>query len=451
VRVAGSPEPARLVEVGSPAGRLRGEVRAGVARFRGIPYAAAPIGPLRFAPPVALPPWSGVCDATRPGPAAPQGRSALEPILGSDPAPQSEAKCLTLTVERPDSDAAGLPVLVWIHGGAFRTGRSGGARQSGAAVAARVGAVVVTLNYRLGPLGYLYLGGPDQGNAGLLDQAAVLRWVLGNVAAFGGDPGRITLGGHSAGALSAVALAGSPNAVGVQRLILLSPQLDDVTTPERAATQARNLCALLGVDAAGLRELPAAAVVEAAGRLGPGASPQLVAGGAGLPVDPGSLVERLPAELDVLISVTRHEARAFLLDDADAPVEGADPLTDTLFTKPTTRLCAQRAAAGHPAYRLRFDWQPPASRYGACHGADLPFLMGEPGAWARAPILRGVPDVERARVRNVLHDAVAGLVRDGVPVAPPGLSWPAWTPQRPCGLRVGDIGAEPAVIDELGR
>ena len=187
------------MRVETAGGALRGE-DGGVRRFLGIPYAAPPVGALRWRPPQPATPWAGLRDATRFGHDAPQ--DSARPYRGADFAED----CLTLNVWSP-AGAERLPVLVWLHGGGFTGGSGSDPRCDGAALAAR-GAVVVTVNYRLGLLGFLAHPGlaaedGSSGNYGLLDQMAALGWVQRNIAAFGGDPARVTLVGVSAGGSAA--------------------------------------------------------------------------------------------------------------------------------------------------------------------------------------------------------------------------------------------------------
>jgi para-nitrobenzyl esterase len=478
-------------EAAPPCGRLRGAWEGEAAVFRGIPYAASPVGDLRFAAPRPHPGWDERRDATTSGPAAPQGRPILEPLFGTVTFPQAEDECLTLDVFTPGTDAAGdgRPVLVWIHGGGFSTGYGSGPRQSGAGLAARAGLVVVTVNYRLGPLGYLYLAGLADGfgagNFGLLDQIAALRWVRGNIAAFGGDPANVTLAGHSSGALSAAAAAVSPEAASlVRRAILLSPQLADVATAEAATAAAAELLDVLGLERGRLdelRRLPADQLVKAAdalaARKGPaGATPALVAGGSALPrpVIDAFADAPLPGP-DLLISTVRDEARGFLFADPSmravqrpqvigllgrfagdraaavydhyaarrpggVPCDiAADALTDLLFRMPVVRLCQIRARAGLPAFAAEFDWEAPADGFGACHGVDLPFLLGERAAWADAPFLAGSA-WDRVRVlAGPYQDMLAAFARTGRPTGPGPAAWLPYTLPDRATMRFGAL------------
>jgi para-nitrobenzyl esterase len=195
-----------LVIVDTTAGKVQGIERAGVLQFRGLPYARAE----RFRPPVPPAPWAGVRDATRFGPPAPQNPSVTEAILGMAPQEGSE-DCLVLNVYTPAADDRRRPVMVWIHGGGFTAGRSHLPIYNGTALVGWGDVVVVTLNYRLGALGFLHLDGvvdgvEGSGANGLRDQLAALQWVQDNIAAFGGDPGQVTLFGESAGAMSVAGL-----------------------------------------------------------------------------------------------------------------------------------------------------------------------------------------------------------------------------------------------------
>ena len=206
--------------VRTKAGELRGARENGIAVFRGVPYAAAPVGELRFAPPQPVPAWRGVRDASQDGPIPPQGRSRLAHVMGDFERPQSE-DCLTLNIWTPAADSKKRPVLVWIHGGAFASGAGSLPWYSGERFAANGDVVVVSINYRLGALGFLCLPGVSDGNLGLLDQVAALRFVRDNIAAFGGDPDNVTVVGQSAGAASIAILMTMPQARGLFRRAIL--------------------------------------------------------------------------------------------------------------------------------------------------------------------------------------------------------------------------------------
>lgn len=249
-------------------GRLRGTTEGGVHVWRGVPYARQPLGELRFAAPVAPEPWSGVRDALEHGPIPPQGRSFVGG--GRDDPKHRDEACLTLTVWSPDTTAA-LPVMVWIPGGAFVYGAGQLQLYNGSRLAANGGVVVVNVTYRLGVFGGLDLSALGDGfddNLALRDQIAALRWVRENIAAFGGDPDRVTVFGESAGATSVLALLASPAADGLfARAIAQSPALPLIADRETRADRATRFLELLNLDPEQVKSAPQRSLRRAAGLL----------------------------------------------------------------------------------------------------------------------------------------------------------------------------------------
>ncbi|HEX6934068.1 MAG TPA: carboxylesterase family protein [Streptosporangiaceae bacterium] len=237
--------------VSTSCGSLRGHVRDGVASFLGIPYAASPTGSLRFQAPAPPVPWTGVRDAAAFGPTPPKpdypppfDTLFAEPdIAGED--------WLNLNIWTPDPGASGLPVMVWIHGGAFANGNSAIPLYDGHAFA-RDGVVLVSINYRLGVDGFALLPGTPA-NRGLLDQIASLEWVRDNISAFGGDPAKVTIFGESAGGMSVITLLAMPRAAGLfSRAIAQSGAGQAAATPADAALVTGELGRALGaIEAAG--------------------------------------------------------------------------------------------------------------------------------------------------------------------------------------------------------
>jgi para-nitrobenzyl esterase len=245
--------------VRTPNGQVRGSESHGVCSFLGISYAAPPVGPYRMRPPVPPMPWTGVRDATRLGPEPPQPQFGEDPTgLLFDPAVPG-ADCLNLNVWTPDPAARGLPVMVWSPGGSFHF--SSGGSYDGSRFA-RDGVVCVTINWRTGADGFLYLGEDDNGaNLGLLDQVAALTWVRDNIAAFGGDPARVTVFGESAGAMSIGVLLSMPRADGLfRRAVLQSGAAHHVVPAAEAARVGARLAEVLGVPP--IREAVAAVPID---------------------------------------------------------------------------------------------------------------------------------------------------------------------------------------------
>ena len=205
-------------------GKIEGLQIDGLHIFMGIPYAAPPIGEKRWLPPQPLKPWNGLLEAKTAGPVCPQPPPAIELLRGAvdrDDLKNQKEDCLYLNVWTPGLDNKRRPAMVWIHGGAFRTGAGSGPVYNGAALARKGNVVVVTINYRLAPYGFLNLNEitdgkiPATGNEGLLDQIAALKWVQENITAFGGNPGNVTIFGESAGGMSIGASLAMPAAKGL--------------------------------------------------------------------------------------------------------------------------------------------------------------------------------------------------------------------------------------------
>lgn len=388
-------------------GRLRGRRDNGVTAFLGVPFAAPPV---RFRPPEPPPPWAGIRDATRVGPACPQPESRLVAAMGSHAVEQDE-DCLTLNVWTPSQDGPPKPVLVFLHGGGFMSG-SGGMDYYDGATLARRGIVVVTVNYRLGVLGFMAL---DQPNIGIRDQLHSLRWVNANIAEFGGDPDAVTVAGQSAGAISILAMLSGTAARGLfHRAIMQStPAGMRPQTVAEAAARTAEFLDVLGMREDRVRDLPVAEILAAQGEvvrrnvaeLGQVPPFQLVADGEILADDP---VAAGTGEVPILIGVTRDEAGAFM--------PGGDRgigVTRSLFVEPTEAIAQQ----GKSVWAYRFDWCPPDSPFGACHCIDLPFTFGNPLAWKDAPMLGGAMP---GTLVDIVQSAWVSFVRDGNP------GWPEY-------------------------
>lgn len=249
-------------------GRLRGTTEDEVGVWRGVPYARQPVGDLRFAAPAPPEPWTGVRDALEHGPIPPQGKTFVGG--GRDDPKHRDEACLTVTVWSPDT-AAALPVMVWIPGGAFVYGAGHFQLYNGSRLAANGNVVVVNVTYRIGVFGGLDLSALGEGfddNLALRDQLAALRWVRENIAAFGGDPERVTVFGESAGATSVLALLASPAGQGLfARAIAQSPALPLIADRDTRAHRAQRFLDLLGRDVDQVKSAPQRVLRRAAGQL----------------------------------------------------------------------------------------------------------------------------------------------------------------------------------------
>ncbi len=326
------------VEVTTGTGVVRGVEAGEVRHYCGVPYAAPPVGERRFAAPQPPQPWSGVLDATRPGPACPQPTGGLPgqtstmfaELFGPGDRLMDEA-CLVLDVYAPARRTSGKPVLVWIHGGGFRIGTGASPMYDGSGLARRGDVVVVAINYRLGALGFLNLPEVGPCNAGLLDQVAALRWVREQIGHFGGDPDNVTIFGESAGGKSVECLMALPEARGLFQRAIVQSTYDPPMDSGVAADEARALLGDLGVrsdsgqvDFDRLRSLPVDEILAAQNRRtlaamesGGGIADALrgwspVVDGEVMPISPiEALLNGDAPEIAMVIGTTRDEAKLF--------------------------------------------------------------------------------------------------------------------------------------------
>ncbi|GAB17546.1 putative carboxylesterase [Gordonia effusa NBRC 100432] len=430
-------------------GTVRGHVEDTVLVFRDVPYATS----ARFGPPETVAEWAGE-RAVADTPIAPQLTSRLAPVMGNAPEGHRQSEdCQRLTITTPAADGQRRPVLVWIHGGAWVTGAGSLGIYGGHRIANEGNVVVVALNYRLGVLGYLRAEGISEGNHGLADQLAALRWVHDNIAAFGGDPQAVTVAGQSAGAHAVQCLIGMPLARGLFRRAILqsSPAglgLGNTRSARKGAKRFRN--ALVGsattAPTSAILDAQFIAMRAAAGRLGLGLSTGIapVPGVGVLPNLPEWKTEvagRAP-DLDVIIGTTAREAAAFYVPNAAIerlrriPVLGAiaanvieRAVSTLVFIRPSRRLAAQLSHAGARIWVYQFDYAAPDSPFGACHCAELPFLLGADRDWAEAPMLRGTPPMVVASLGSRMRTAWLDFVRTGAP--DPAIGWAKYTPKTP--------------------
>lgn len=447
-------------------GPVVGRHRRGVQLFAGIPYAAPPTGERRFAPPAPPEPWTEPRDATRFGPAAPQlpGEGLTNAM-----AVAWDEDCLTLDVCTPAADDAGRSVLVWIHGGDYRHGTGATPWYDGRSFATGGDIVVVTINYRLGALGFAAIDGePLSAINGLADQRAALDWVHHNIAAFGGDPDRITIAGESAGAFSVASQMVLPRSdATIRGAILQSGAGHHVLDAAAAREAADRLLAELAVDRgdlAALRAVPVADLLAAQQRVEADASRFL--GAAQSPFYPSVVDGILPERpIDAMVAGAGHDIAVLVGTNADetalwgmqaVPEDKLeriigryvdDPVTlietyrramsdatagqlalaistDHTFRIPAVRLGEARDAAAASTWMYEFDWKSRAfgGALGACHALEIPFTfatLDAPGV----DVFLGTEELPTA-LSAEMHGAWTAFIRD----LDPGIG--DWTPYR---------------------
>jgi para-nitrobenzyl esterase len=474
--------PADPAVVQTASGAVRGVVAPDYRLFAGIPYAAPPVGPLRWKPPAPALPWPGVRDATHPGPRCMQDTSDLE--MGR----KTSEDCLTLNVWTPPQSDKKRAVMVWIHGGAFINGSSG--IYNSRWLSTRGDVVVVTLNYRLGALGFLAhpsLGpGGTVGNYGLSDQQAALRWVHDNIANFGGDPDAVTIAGESAGAMSVCDHLVAPGSEGLFRAAIMQSgpcqaqvRLSDAERDSLDYARAAG-CGDVRTAAACLRALPADKLRKPVWyyHIGDDALSGPVTGTTVLPVDPmAAIAEGQAAKVPVLIGSNHDEftlfvalqylrlktayteaqypqllAQTFGPDaaavaaryplqryDGDVPLAYSAAVTDGVFACIADRV-AEGTAKNASTYVYEFnDRGAPAPDplrslpfpVGASHSLELRYLFDIGGA----PKL----DQDQQVLSDQMLDAWSQFVRDGNP----GADWPAFgSDEKRMSLQPGGNGVE---------
>ncbi len=461
VAVPAQAAPATSVIVQAPAGALRGSERDGIRSFLGVPYAQPPVGDLRWRPPRPLPAWSGTRDALQFGAQCMQGRRGAAPVAMSE-------DCLFVNIWVPAKPRhRHLPVLVWVHGGAFKVGAAGQPVYDGASLARR-GLVVVTLNYRLGRFGFLAhpaltRENPDGplGNYGLMDVLAVLEWVKANIKAFSGDPRQVTLAGQSAGGAAVYDLMTSPLAAGLfAKAIIESGVFSTPTTTFEKAEQAGAAAAATwdagATDAVALRSLSAAQVQ--------GDGPPL-AGNFGPMIDGKVLTEDVPTAFDaghiaavpLLIGSNSYEVGFFgdvgkglsqrlasiwpkVVDQYDGYGTHRTELienqlaTDMMLTAPTRTAARAAAVRKAPTFLYYYSYVRPSQRGrvpGASHMDEVYALFGHmdlmPGAGAeparRCPSSRPSRSAGPASLRPAVRPARPSPGRPWISSLRPSSCW----------------------------
>jgi len=487
--------------VETKSGRIKGTCQEGIYIFKGIPYAAPPVGEFRWLPPQPLVPWGGIRRAQTFGPIAPQ--------IGGPPGltqeshieePQSE-DCLYLNIWSPGLEGPKQPVMVWIHGGAFKIGSGSSPMYPGNTLAERGNVVIVSINYRLGPLGFLHLrevtGGriPATGNEGLLDQIAALQWVRDNISSFGGNPDNVTVFGESAGAMSIGCLLAMPLARGLFHKAVLQSGSNTVKHLDEAVQVTELYLSLLGVSAGdvdAINALSAEQLMSAQQELGvrlniKGSVLEPVIDGELLPEMPIDAVKNGSADKVAILAGTNLEEAKFMaradesltkVDDAglirrwqqiipadlapgliegyrtamsqqgrdsSAPEIALALQTAVQFRIPAIRLVEAQSQNNLPAYSYLFTWKSPAPDMGACHTIDIGFVFGTlsaefNGTGAAADKLAGQ-----------VQDAWLAFARTGNPSCESLGNWPQYGIRRVTMILGEDCHPEEAPYDAERR
>jgi para-nitrobenzyl esterase len=484
-------------------GRLSGLARPGHVAFLGIPYAKAS----RFSAPEPASSWSGVREATRIGFAAPQTSHVIAGFAASGP---QDEDCLNLNVFTPACDHAKRSVMVWIYGGGFTHGAGYEPLYDGGPLAVRGNVVVVTINYRLGALGFLRL--PEigaHGNQGLLDQVMALRWVRDNIAGFGGDPAKVTIFGESAGSASVGCLLAMPPARGLFRRAIQQSGVGRAATADVTDRIADTMLDLLGLDRARAKELLTIApekMLQAQNSIGaklgadvrfgpvvdpatlPGAPSKAIADGAAKdvdvvigtnrdevklfaaamrrePIDDAALLKdvraALPkaseAEAKDLVEVYRASRKVRQLPDDNLDILDAIG-SDVRFRIGSVRWAANQRKAGGNAWLYLFTHASPARRgaLGSCHALEMPFVFGTLGAPTQDKFAGTGADVER--LSREMMDAWLAFAATGDPAHPSIAPWSQYDAEtRPTmifgtkasGQEYDPFGEERAAISDL--
>jgi len=463
-------------------GTVEGEAEGATVAFRGIRFAAPPVGALRFKAPQPPPHWTGTRLALDMSPACPQ-------LLDGDPTENGHAvmaeDCLALNVWTPKVDAKRRPVMVWIHGGAYVVGSTRNTWYNGSRLAARGDVVVVTINYRLGAWGFLSLPGfgPEyagSANAGLLDQVAALRWVRANIAAFGGDPGNVTIFGESAGASSIGDLLAMPIANGLYARAILESGLPSARPVDQSVRQNRLTTEFLkAVGASTAAELQAKSMEELLhaqeqvfavhsdiGTFVPSidgivleerAFDVVAAGrGSGVPLLIGTTLDEMQYFNTAEDLGLDHKPREVLIKQLEAAAGARAPeilavyerlyprwgdtvvqiASDAIMRNPSIRL-AEALSAHQNVYMYLFTYRSTSTYkpFASAHAMELPFVFG--GVGNLDEIVFTGRDPRRFALADTVMDAWTAFARTGNPTPRQGPEWPAYEPRRRLTMELG--------------
>lgn len=487
-------EVANPAVVDTTAGKVRGQWESGLAVFRGIPYAAPPVGELRWRATQPHPGWDGVRDTIEHGPIEPQPIGmAYQAVLGTSGqrVDSMDEDCLSLGVWTPGIDDARRPVIVYIHGGGHTIGAGSWDINSPEPYARNGDVVAVSINYRIGPFGYMFIDdedGTSRGNFWLEDVITSLKWVRDNIANFGGDPDTVTVAGYSGGALCIAWLMGLPAARGLfSRAIMQSaPMGFGAQDIDKSRALTKVFFETLGVSTvAEARAIPADDLVRAIGPLREAWNDPIHHIPPFWDVIDEVTLSRQPldaladsSDVEVLIGWTREEfsmycapprpafadltreqaverAQQTFGDSAEPAYDeyskarpGATPtqvlidiITDGHLRMGNLQLAELRAAQGRPTYVYQFDWQSPMldGFIGATHDLDIPFVTNNFEVWGDAPMLAGSESPRRQGLAEAMHAAWIAFIRTGDPNHNSLPGWDPYTPERRTTMRFDTV------------
>jgi para-nitrobenzyl esterase len=482
-------EKTKIIETNT--GKVQGYIEKDIHIFKGIPFAEPPIGELRFKPPVKKERWEGVLDATEYGPIALQGNFPLVDLLHQilPQEFQESEDCLTLNIWTPKTDDKKRPVMIWIHGGGFIADGSSNLIFNGSSLAIRGDVVVVSINYRLGAFGFLYIPGITA-NAGLLDQIAALEWIQRNIEVFGGDSNNVTVFGQSAGGGSCLSLLGIPLAKGLfKKAIVQSAPILQRNPTIRSTNDLMIKLGLKSRDITTLRKLKAEDIIKAQnivmkesletdeGEFMP-FRPSVDIEGNTLPIHPLEAIKNGEGKnVDLLIGCTEEEAKlhsfspeeknltaeklessiTYLLTPLDLPIESKTliqkyinamrnlrPITpvdvysaicsDLMFRIPDIHIAEAKSKHNPDVYFYIFTWPSPLFK-GASHFGEVPFVFGTLN-------IRGMKSIfgrgsEAKKLSEKIMDTWIAFARNGNPNHSNIPEWPVYNTEKRATMMIG--------------
>ena len=472
-------------------GKIQGLISEGIQIFKGIPFAEPPIGDLRFKPPVKKKPWEDVLEATEYGPYAYQGFTPLEMFVREI---QEDEDCLSLNIWTPSLDDKKRPVMVWIHGGAFVTGGGAVPIYDGSSLVTRGDVVVVTINYRLGALGFLYIPGVTA-NAGMLDQITALKWVQNNIEVFGGDPNNITIFGESAGGCSILSLLAMPAAKGLfHKAIVQSAPVLQPNPTVKSTNDLMNKFSLKTGDIKTLQKLKVEEIIKAQNEVLAealeareyeimGFRPSIDIEGGTLPIHPLEALKKGEGKsIEILIGCNEEEGKLFTKYDPRLkrlkrenlnaavidllksmnlegesktlikkyenarkdilPIKPMDLLntiwTDYIFRISEIHMAEAQILHNPHVYFYIFTWPSPLFR-GACHAVELPYMFGTIYLSESEPGLKmfygGGPEAKI--ISEKMMDAWIAFARNGNPNHDNIPEWPSYETEKRATMLIG--------------